>query len=147
MKNLVKIAAILTAMISVPALADDMGIDTSDMTETASPALVNAFDLSADGFDLSSTTRQTSFMATMAASLSPDYRLQNQGSGKYAENNAGIVSLFVPEEFAYRSNAQDSGVDAIVPGQYLSQSVRPDFLNDNGPAANDKSSVGLRFGF
>ncbi len=132
-----------------PALADS-AIDTPSMLESASPApSVNAENLPIDGFDLSGLqpASPAGFMATMSASYQPGYRLKNTASEEFVGDRGGVVSAIVSPEFAYRSTAQDSGVDAVLPGRFISNSVRGDYLPDTGPAASDKSSIGLRFGF
>ncbi len=149
MKNVTLAAA--TALISIsatPAFADS-AIDTQSMVETAAPQKHQAIDLPISNFDLARVTgkQERGFMATMAAEFEPGFRVQNNEAPIAIEPNAGLSGLFIPQEFSYRSNAQDSGVDAVNPGRFLSSSVRSDFLSDAGPAAADKSSVGVRFGF
>ncbi|MEL6875375.1 MAG: hypothetical protein AAGM33_07825 [Pseudomonadota bacterium] len=142
-------AATLMALTGTPALADDSAIDTHSMMEAAAPPTHNATDLPVSGFDLAALTGQQSlrFMATMESTYEAGYRISAASSPVASGSNPGIASLIVPEEFAYRSTAQDSGVDALVPGQFLSTSVRADLQSDTGPAARDKSSVGLRLPF
>lgn len=142
-------AATLMALTGSPALADDSAIDTDSMMEAAAPPKHNATDLPVSGFDLAALGGQQSlrFMATMESEYQPGYRISETGSPVVTSNSAGLASLIVPEEFAYRSTEQDSGVNALVPGQFLSTSVRGELQNDSGPAARDKSSVGLRLPF
>ncbi|MEO0441362.1 MAG: hypothetical protein AAF067_10855 [Pseudomonadota bacterium] len=141
-------AATLMALTGAPALADDSAIDTHSMMEAAAPPTHNATSLPVSGFDLAALSGQQSlqFMATPESDYQPGYRIRETAAPAQA-SNPGIASLIVPEEFAYRSTAQDSGVDALVPGQFLSTSVRDDLQSDTGPAAWDKSSVGLRLPF
>ncbi len=149
MKNISLAAA--TALISItatPAFADS-AIDTQSMVETAAPQKHQAIDLPIRKFDLARLTGQQdpSFMATMATEFEPGFRVSNNTAAPATEPSVGLSGLFIPQEFSYRSNAQDSGVDAVNPGRFLSSSVRSDFLPDTGPAAADKNSVGVRFGF
>ncbi|WP_109356293.1 hypothetical protein [Sphingorhabdus sp. EL138] len=149
MKNAVIVtAAALISITATPAFADS-AIDTQSMAETASPQKHQAIDLPISNFDLAGVTskKDHGFMATMAAEFAPGFRIQSDIAPVAAQPDAGLTSLFIPQEFSYRSNAQDSGVDAISPGRFVSSSVRSDYLSDAGPAAKDKSSVGVRFGF
>ncbi|SIN82978.1 hypothetical protein SAMN02745824_1948 [Parasphingorhabdus marina DSM 22363] len=144
-------AATLMALTSSPALADDSAIDTSSMIEAAAvtPPTYQAADLPVSGFDLAALNSQQSprFMATMESQYQAGYRIANITAPDLTDNSPGLASLIVPEEFAYRSTEQDSGVDALVPGQFISSSVRGELQSDTGPAARDKSSVGLRLPF
>ena len=136
-------------LVASPAQADS-AIDTQSMTESAAPApLVNAEQLPIGAFDLSglATSSPADFMATMANRHKRDFRLKAEADPRFDGDQGGLVSAIVSPEFAYRSSAQDSGVDAVLPGRFVSNSVRDDFLPDTGPAASDKSSIGLRFGF
>lgn len=149
MKNVtLAAAAALISITATPAFADS-AIDTETMVETAAPQKQQAIDLPISNFDLAGVTgkQNHSFMATMAAEFAPGFRVKNTTAPVTAKPNAGLTSLFIPQEFSYRSTAQDSGVDAINPGRFLSSSVRSDYLSDAGPAATDKRSVGIRFGF
>ncbi|MEP2101925.1 MAG: hypothetical protein ABJP02_10495 [Parasphingorhabdus sp.] len=149
MKNvIIATAAALISMTATPAFADS-AIDTESMVEAAAPQKQQAIDLPISNFDLASFTgkQDHSFMATMADAFEPGYRVKDSGSPVTAQPNIGLSSLLIPQEFAYRSTAQDSGVDAVNPGRFLSSSVRSDYLSDAGPAAADKSTVGVRFGF
>jgi len=149
MKNItLAAAAALISITATPAFADS-AIDTETMVEAAAPQQHQAIDLPISNFDLAGVTgkQEPSFMATMIAEFEPGFRVQNNEAPITIEPNAGLSGLFIPQEFSYRSNAQDSGVDAVNPGRFLSSSVRSDFLSDAGPAAADKSSVGVRFGF
>ncbi|MEM8919684.1 MAG: hypothetical protein AAGE37_12585 [Pseudomonadota bacterium] len=141
-------AATLMALTGAPALADDSAIDSHSMMEAVAPPTHNATDLPVSGFDLAALTDQQSlrFMATTESDYQPGYRIR-ETAAPVETGNPGLASLIVPEEFAYRSTEQDSGVDALVPGQFLSTSVRDDLQSDTGPAAWDKSSVGLRLPF
>ncbi len=148
MKKEISVLAIaLAAITSSPALADEAAVETQAMIETAAPKTYQAVDIPVQSFDLAGVAKTKDFMATVTRGYKPNHRLQENNAGSYAENSAGPAALFVPEEFAYRSNAQDSGVDAVTPGRFVSQSVRTDYLSDTGTAAADKSSVGIRFGF
>lgn len=149
MKNaIIATAAALISITATPAFADS-AIDTQSMVEAAAPQKHQAIDLPINGFDLAGVTgkQDHSFMATMAAEFEPGYRVQDDGSPVAAQPNVGLSGLFIPQEFSYRSTAQDTGVDTINPGRFLSSSVRSDYLSDAGPGAADKSSVGVRFGF
>lgn len=149
MKNVtLATAAALISITATPAFADS-AIDTDTMVETAAPQQHQAIDLPISNFDLARVTGESDrgFMATMAAEFEPGFRVQNAQAPVTTEPNASLSGLFIPQEFAYRSSAQDSGVDAVNPGRFLSSSVRSDFLSDAGPAAADKNSVGVRFGF
>lgn len=149
MKNAtIATAAALISITATPAFADS-AIDTQSMVEAAAPQKQKAIDLPISNFDLAGVIgkKDYSFMATMAAEFEPGFRVKNGTSPFTAQPNAGLTGLFIPQEFSYRSTAQDSGVDAINPGRFLSSSVRSDYLSDAGPAASDKSSVGVRFGF
>lgn len=154
MKNrIATTAAILTAtammLTASPALADDSAVDTDDMVETLASSIPDAVDLPIGGFDLKTIqgSQNLDFMATMAAEYQPGYRLEKQTSAAGAPSTSGLASLLVPEEYSYRSNEQDSGVYPVIPGRFLSSSVRTDYLTDTGPAARDKSSVGFRLPF
>lgn len=149
MKNAIIVtAAALISITATPALADS-AVDTDSMVEAASPQKHQAVDLPVTNFDLAAVAQPSnhSFMATMATDFEPGYRVNDELSPVAIEPDAGLAGLFVPREFAFRSTAQDSGVDAINPGRFISSSIRSDFLSDAGPAAADKSSVGVRFGF
>lgn len=149
MKNIaLAAAAALISITATPAFADS-AIDTQSMVETAAPQKHQPIDLPISNFDLAGVAakQQHSFMATMAAEFEPGFRVKNNASPLTAQPNVGLSGLFIPQEFSYRSTAQDSSVDAVNPGRFLSSSVRPDYLSDAGPAAADKSSVGVRFGF
>ncbi|WP_422343075.1 hypothetical protein [Parasphingorhabdus sp.] len=149
MKNAIIVtAAALISITATPAFADS-AIDTQSMIETVAPQQFQAIDLPVSRFDLAGVTgsQNDGFMATMMETFEPGYRVSVNAEPILAEPNAGLTSLFIPQEFSYRSTAQDSGVDAINPGRFLSSSIRSDFLSDTGPAASDKSSVGVRFGF
>lgn len=150
MKNVILAsAAALISITATPAFADS-AIDTETMVETAAPPTQHqAIDLPISSFDLAgaTTSQQYGFMATMADSFEPGYRIQNGPTPGITRPNIGVSSLLIPEEFSYRSTAQDSGVDAVNPGRFLSSSVRPDYLSEAGPASADKSAVGVRFGF
>lgn len=143
------LATILAALITTPALADDAGIDSSSMMEQIKPQAIDAITPDVGGFDIQSLNDASTrdFMATAPAMFEQGYRL-SAAEDQYAnQESIGIAALFVPEEFAFRSNAQDTGVDASLPGRFLSSSTRSDFLSQNGPANRDKSSLGVRFGF
>ena len=137
----------LAASAATPAFADDSAVDMQDMAKEVSSSQHKAIDLPVSGFDLTTLGSNREFMATMASEFEPGYRVVQQSEAFAPTANAGIASLFFPPEYSYRSSAQDSGVDAVTPGRFLSSSVRADYLTDTGPAAADKSSVGLRFGF
>ncbi len=149
MKNVVIVtAAALISITATPAFADS-AIDTQSMVEAAAPQKHQAIDLPISNFDLAgvSSNQDQSFMATMAPGFESGFRIENDVSPVVEQRSAGLTNLFIPQEFSYRSTAQDSGVDAVNPGRFLSSSVRSDFLSDAGPGAADKSSVGVRFGF
>lgn len=142
-------AATLAMLVATPALADDAGIDSSDMMEQVKPQAIDAITPAVDGFSIQSLNGGSinDFMATAPVMFEQGYRL-SAAEDQYAnQESAGIIALFVPEEFAFRSNEQDTGVDASLPGRFLSSSTRSDFLSQNGPANRDKSSLGVRFGF
>lgn len=132
-----------------PALADDSAVDTDSMVETMAPPAPAAVDLPIASFDLNAIpgSQNLDFMATTSAKVQPGYRIENQTSAAIAPSSAGLASLLVPEEYSYRSTEQDSGVYPVIPGRFLSSSVRADYLTDTGPAARDKSSVGFRLPF
>lgn len=150
MKKLALITALtVTGLTSTPAFADS-AVDTESMIDIArSAAPVEAYSLPVNGFELSAlkSDKTTEFMATMSDQYQPGYRYAALTEYTNTETGPGLASLLVPEEFAFRSNSQDSGVDAALPGRFLSNSVRADYLTSNGPASSDKSSVGIRFGF
>ncbi|GAA0467384.1 hypothetical protein GCM10009096_05200 [Parasphingorhabdus litoris] len=149
MKNsFIAAAAAIVSITATPAFADS-AIDTQSMVEIATPQKQQAVNLPISKFDLAGVANQQdhSFMATMTNTFEPGYRVKNEGASPTEQSSIGIANLFVPQEFSYRSTAQDSGVDAVTPGRFLSSSIRSDFLSDAGPAAFDKSSVGVRFGF
>ncbi len=149
MKNaIIATAAALISITATPALADS-AIDTETMVETAAPQQHQAIDLPISNFDLAgvATNQKHSFMATMADAFKPGYRVPNNATPILSQPIAGLTGLFIPEEYSFRSTAQDSGVDAVNPGRFLSSSVRSDYLSDTGPAASDKNTVGVRFGF
>ncbi len=148
MKNaIIATAAALISITATPAFADS-AIDTESMVETAAPQQHQAIDLPISNFDLAGVAakQKHSFMATMADAFMPGYRLPKNDIPSLSQPNAGLAGLLIPEEFSYRSTTQDSSVDAVNPGRFLSSSVRPDYLSDAGPAAADKSAVGVRFG-
>lgn len=149
MKNVtLAAAAALISITATPAFADS-SIDTQSVVETVAPQKHQAIDLPISNFDLAGVTSKQdhSFMATMASEFEPGFRVRNNAAPIVVEPNLGLSGLLIPQEFSYRSTAQDSGVDAVNPGRFLSSSVRSDYLSDAGPAAADKSSVGVRFGF
>ncbi|QTD56794.1 hypothetical protein [Parasphingorhabdus cellanae] len=149
MKNVtLAAAAALISTTATPAFADS-AIDTETMVETAAPQQHQAIDLPIGHFNLAGVTTDQgySFMATMVDIFEPGYRVQDNGARPASKPNESLASLLVSEEFSYRSTAQDSGVDAVNPGRFISSSVRSDYLSDAGPAAADKSSIGIRFGF
>ncbi len=148
MKKVLIIAAAFGSITAAPAWADS-AVDTDSMMTAAAPTQHQAIDLPIGNFDLAGVDRAqaNAFMATMAESYEAGYRVPTALKAIPAEPSAGLTGLFIPAEFAYRSSAQDSGVDAVTPGRFLSSSVRADYLADTGPAAADKSAVGIRFGF
>lgn len=149
MKNVILASAVaLISITATPAFADS-AIDTETMVETAAPQTQQqAIDLPINSFDLAGAkaSQQYGFMATMADSFEPGYRIEIGPTPDITRPSVGLSSLLIPQEFSYRSTTQDSSVDAVNPGRFLSSSVRPDYLSDAGPAAADKSAVGVRFG-
>ncbi|MEO9469768.1 hypothetical protein [Parasphingorhabdus sp.] len=142
-------SATVMMLTASPAIADDSAVDTESMTEAMAPSVPVAVDLPIAGFDLKavSGSQNFDFMATAAKKNQPGYRIDNQPSPAITQPTSGLTSLLVPEEYSYRSSEQDSGVYPVIPGRFLSSSIRADYLTDTGPAARDKSSVGLRLPF
>ena len=148
-KAIIILAATVTAITTVPALADDAGIDRDSMVEQTRPRSIDAVTPTVRSFDIKSLGMKStkSFMATTAGKLEQEYRLNASRNGFETDPSADLVGLIVPEEFAFRSNAQDTGLDVALPGQFLSSSTRADFISQSGPVSRDKSSLGVRFGF
>lgn len=148
-KMIIILTATVSAITAAPALADDAGIDRDSMIEQAKPRSIDAVTPSVNSFNIKNLDMKStgSFMATMAGSFEQEYRLNSARSGFEAEPSAGLVGLIVPEEFAFSSNSQDTGLDVAIPGQFLSSSTRADFISQSGPVSRDKSSLGVRFGF
>ncbi len=119
------------------------------MVEEVSSKTYDAITPAIGSFDIGSLTgsRNIDFMATMGSRAKTEYRLNLPAQKFEADSDAGLAALIVPEEFAFRSNAQDTGVDAALLGRFLSSSTRSDFLSPSGPANRDKSSLGIRLGF
>ncbi len=141
------ITLLLAATMSSPALADNSTSGNDAMVEASALPSHQAISIPVQSFDLSGVTNARHFMATAETEFMSDYRLQKNDRYMFQKSSAGLAELLVPEEFIYRSTAQDSGVDAVTPGRFLSESVRSDYLANTGPAAKDKSSIGIRFGF
>lgn len=148
-KSVSLISAIIATVFASPAFADDAAIDVDSMVEEVSPKTYDAITPAIGSFDIGSLngSRNIDFMATMTGHATPEYRLKLITQNFEADSSAGLAALIVPEEFAFRSNAQDTGVDAALPGRFLSSSTRSDFLSPSGPANRDKSSLGIRLGF
>ena len=149
MKNSIGIISALVAVsIASPVLADD-AMDVSSMVEQSQTTSYQPITPSVQAFNIAnlSTGKKADFMATMANQYRPDYRLHQPVANFDKDSNVGLVSLIVPKKFAFRSTAQDSGVDAVIPGRYVSHSVNRDYTSDTGPAARDKSTTGIKFDF
>jgi len=148
-KAIIILAATVSAITAVPALADDAGIDRDSMVEQVKPRPIDAVTPTVRSFNIENLGMEStsSFMATTAGKLEQEYRLNLVRNGFETEPSAGLIGLIVPEEFAFRSNAQDTGVDAALPGRFLSSSTRSDFLSQSGPVNRNKSSLGVKLGF
>lgn len=148
-KAIIILATTVSTIAAAPALADDAGIDRDSMIEQAKPRSIDAVTPTVRSFNIKNLGMKStsSFMATMAGNFEQHYRLNVARNRFETEPSADLVGLIVPEEFAFRSNAQDTGVDAALPGRFLSSSARSDFLPQYGQANRDKSSLGVRFGF
>ena len=149
MQKYVPLAAAALILAASPAQADDAAMDVESMMEQSETKIYQPITPDFGTFDISGLSANTdaSFMATMSKQFEAGFRLNEPVANFDRDSSAGLAALIVPEEFAFRSNEQDSGVDSVNPGRYLSHSVRSDYLSDTGPAARDKSSVGVRFGF
>lgn len=141
-------AAAAMATTASPALADE-AMDVDAMVEHNLPEPVNAVTPIVSGFDVENIGSSTAdeFKATITSQYQSGYRLSEPVARFDNGSSAGLVSIFIPEEFAYSSTAQDTGVDNALPGRYLSNSVRSDYLSETGPITRDKSSLGIRLGF
>lgn len=148
-KAITILAASLSTAIATPALADDAGMDSASLTEQAKSLSVGAVTPQIGSFNIRSLNGATTsdFMATAPKMFEHGYRLSSAEDKFENQTSTGFVALLVPEEFAFRSNAQDTGVDASLPGRFLSSSARADFLPKSGPVNRGKSSLGVRFGF
>lgn len=148
MKNLLPIfTAILIAGSASPAFADS-SVELHDILAASSTPMIDAVDLPFSSFDLTDHGKGDSqFMATMSEQFQPGFRLPTDSKALETEGLANPLGLIFPGELAYRSRSQDTGVDSIVPGRFLSNSVRADYLVDSGPAAADKNAIGIRIGF
>ncbi|GAB5489547.1 MAG: hypothetical protein Pars2KO_31170 [Parasphingorhabdus sp.] len=148
-KAIIILAATVSTIAAAPALADDAGIDRDSMVEQSKPRSINAVTPTVKSFNIKylGMKSTSSFMATTTGRFEQEYRLNVPRNGFEAEPSAGLVGLIVPEEFAFSSNAQDTGLDVALPGQFLSSSTRADFISQSGPVSRDKSSLGVRFGF
>lgn len=148
-KAMIIVAASISTMVATPALADDSAMDSAEMVEQALPRSVNAITPAIGNFNIENLDNKSArdFMATSPRSFEHGFRLTTAQSPVESKLSGGLVGLFVPQEFAFGSNAQDTGLDNATPGRYLSASNRSDFLPKSGPAKNDKSSLGIRLGF
>lgn len=148
-KAILILAATVSTLAASPALADDAGIDTDSMVDQMKPASIDAITPSIGNFKIENlgNNPRSDFMATAPAKFEQGYRLTAGQNSFSIEPSAGLVGLVVPEEFAFSSNAQDTGVDSALPGRFVSSSARSDFLSQSGPASRDKSALGVKFGF
>jgi len=148
-KSATLLAAVVAISISSAAYADDAAMDVESMVERTDTQSYQAITPIISGFDIARLGKQkpAQFMATMRSGYDQEYRLKQPINKFESDSKAGLAALLVPQEFAFRSTEQDSSVNAITPGQYVSNSVRSDYVSDTGPAANDKSSIGVKFGF
>ncbi|OAO03106.1 hypothetical protein [Parasphingorhabdus sp.] len=148
MKNMLPIfTALLIAGSSSPAFADS-SLELHDIIAASPAPMIEAVDLPFSSFDLTDHDKGDSqFMATMSEQFQPGFRLLAESKALETEELANPLGLIFPGELAYRSRSQDTGVDSIVPGRFLSNSVRADYLADSGPAAADKNAIGIRIGF
>lgn len=143
------LAATVATLIASPALADDAGIDSTAMIEQVKPQSIDAITPNIGAFSIASLNDPSisDFMATAPKMFEQGYRLTSVDENFANQSSAGFVALLVPEEFAFRSSAQDTGVDAALPGRFLSSSTRSDFLSPSGPVSRNKSSLGVKLGF
>ncbi len=148
-KAIIIFAATISTITASPVLADDAGMDSASMVELVKPRSIDAVTPAVTSFNIATLgiKSASSFMATEPGRFEQGYRLEVANGGFKNQSAAGLVSLFVPEEFAYRSNAQDTGVDAALPGRFLASSTRSDFISQSGPENRGKTSLGIRLGF
>ncbi|MEP2988416.1 MAG: hypothetical protein ABJN65_15955 [Parasphingorhabdus sp.] len=148
-KAIIIFAATVSTITASPVLADDAGMDSASMVEQVNPRSIDAVTPVVTSFNIASLGIQSTsgFMATDPKSFEQGYRLKTTNGGFESQPSVGLVSLFVPKEFAYRSNAQDTGVDAALPGRFLASSTRSDFISQSGPENRGKTSLGIRLGF
>jgi len=148
-KTLVAASLVLAIVtpIAAPAHAGD-AIDTEMMMETAEPTQYQAEYLPYNSFHLlqAGQKKEAKFIATMSGQFMADYRL-NRLNKQATETNSNLLDLVIPSEFSFRSGAQDSSIDATIPGRYQSTQLRSDRLSSNSPADRDKASLGIKLPF
>ena len=148
-KAITIVAATVSTLTATPAFADDVSIDTDSMVAQAKPRSIDAITPSIGRFNIENLGSNPAgdLMASTPGNFEQGYRLDSDQNSFSIEQSAGLISLFIPAEYAFRSNAQDTGLNTALPGRFVASSTRSDLLSQTGPATRDKSSIGIRFGF
>ncbi len=154
-KNIAFTIFVASSLLVTPAYADsDISAQSSAVREIAKTN-PHSFTLSPNQFDLSSVESAKPFsVVPVRLASEQEYRLissNNQDFNEAAFTTAGLTNALsafgINEAQAFASLEQDTGVDALVPGRFISSSVRSDYIVDGTPGANDKSALGVKFGF